>query len=1247
MLGVASCGFLLALAYAVRDSPQAEAATQVESQSAAAADSQSAGCISCHTSTDEPSMHAGGTVAIGCATCHGGNPAVSVVASAAPGSPAYDDAKRKAHPRARIAAFARTSANPERAYTDWLRESAEYIQFINPGDLRVVDRTCGTCHAAEVLNVRTSMMTHGAMLWGAALYNNGSVPFKTPRYGESYAADGTPQRLQTFPPPTPEETRTKGVLPYLDPLPRWEVMQPGNVLRVFERGGFKRGEIGNPTRGEEPGRPDAKLSDRGYGTLLRTDPVFLGVQKTRLMDPLLSFPGTNDQPGDYRGSGCTACHVVYANDRSPAHSGPYAPFGNSGRSQTSDPTINRQQPGHPIRHAFTRSIPSSQCMTCHMHPGTNMLTTYYGYTWWDNETDGNAMYPPTELNRSQRELADIRARNPESTAQKGLWGDLGFLARTGTPEFNKQLQHTQFADFHGHGWVYRAVFKRDREGNLVDRRGNLIPHDDPEKFGKAVHLKDIHLEKGMQCVDCHFGQDNHGNGELYGETRNAVEIDCVDCHGSVNARATLMTSGPASPRGGTALAALRTPFRERRFYWEHDKLYQRSMLDPNVTWQVRQVVDAITPGSSTYNEQARLAKTIQKDGRTWGSPASADELAHANENMTCFACHTAWTPTCFGCHLSMSANRKAPMLHNEGLETRNWTSYNFQVLRDDSFFLGRDGTVTGNRIAPVRSACAVLVSSQNQSRSWLYYMQQTVSAEGFSGQAFSTFVPHTVRTTETKRCTDCHVSTTGDNNAWMANLLLQGTNFMNFMGHNVWVAAGEGGFEGISVAERDEPPAIIGSDLHKLAYPSAFRKHVNRGRVLQNAHHHPGEPVLDVQQRGEYVYAALGPGGFRAYDIANIDNKDFSERIVTAPVSPLGQRLYVKTKYATAVATPTTLGVDPLRQRFPENEEGPIHPMYGFLYVADRDEGLIVIGNRDAKSKRLVGVGTLLDGNPTNNFLDRAATFNPDGVLTGARRLTIAGTYAYVLTDKSLVVVSLDTPLEPKVMAQIGAPDIVEPRGIAVQFRYGFVVDREGLKVLDVTALAKPRVVRGALVPFKDARNLYLARTYAYVAAGHDGLGIVNIGVTEKPSLDQMFNASGKIADTNDVKIGMTNASLFAYLADGHNGLQVVQLFSPESNPNHYGFSPRPTPSLIANYPIHGGALMVSEGIDRDRAVDESGNQLAVFGRRGARPLNATEAAKLYLRGGQVYTVTNDPPGGPREPTEGWFAALRRYFLNH
>src|SRR5262245_10948263 len=392
---------------------------------------------------------------------------------------------------------------------------------------------------------------------------------------------------------------------------------------------------------------------------------------------------------------------------------------------------------------------------------------------------------------------------------------------------------------------------------------------------------------------------------------------------------------------------------------------------------------------------------------------------------------------------------------------------------------------------------------------------------------------------------------------------------MNFMGHNVWVADGKEGFEGVAVAERDEPPAIIGSHLHALAYPDDYAAHQKRGLTLEHAHHHPAEAVLDLQQRGEYVYAALGEGGFRVYDVSNIDNKDFSERIVTAPVSPLGQRLYVKTKYATAVATPTTLGVDPLRQQYPENEEQKLHLVYGVLYVAGRDDGLVAIGNRDPKSKNIIGVGTLLDGNPSNNFLERAATFNPDGILTGARRITIAGTYAYILTPKNLVVVSLEDPFHPKVTATMGERDgLVDPRGVQIQFRYAFVVDRDGLKVLDVTALDKPQVVDTAAVRFKDARNLYVVRTYAFVAAGADGLGIVDIEKPEHPALERTFNDEGRIDDTNDVKVGMTNASQFAYLADGRNGLQVVQLFSPSDNPNFLGFSPHPTPQRIAQYPM-------------------------------------------------------------------------------
>ena len=261
----------------------------------------------------------------------------------------------------------------------------------------------------------------------------------------------------------------------------------------------------------DAGKPDDKLSTRGFGTLLRTDPVFLGLQKTRLLDPLLSLPGTNDQPGDYRASGCTACHVVYANDRSAEHSAQYAPFGNRGYSATNDPTIPREESGHPIRHEFTRSIPSSQCMVCHVHPGTNMMTTYFGYTWWDNESDGGAMYPKEQHNPTEEEKFEVSQRNPEGAAARGLWSDVKFLAETGSAEFNAKLKDTQFADFHSHGWLFRAVFARDREGHLLDEKGTTVPPDDPKKFEKAAHLADIHLQKGhaVRGLPPRAGQPRH------------------------------------------------------------------------------------------------------------------------------------------------------------------------------------------------------------------------------------------------------------------------------------------------------------------------------------------------------------------------------------------------------------------------------------------------------------------------------------------------------------------------------------------------------------------------------------------------------------------------------------------------------------------------------------------------------------------------------------------------------------------
>jgi hypothetical protein len=121
-----------------------------------------------------------------------------------------------------------------------------------------------------------------------------------------------------------------------------------------------------------------------------------------------------------------------------------------------------------------------------------------------------------------------------------------------------------------------------------------------------------------------------------------------------------------------------------------------------------------------------------------------------------------------------------------------------------------------------------------------------------------------------------------------------------------------------------------------------------------------------------------------------------------------------------------------------------------------------------------------------------------------------------------------------------------------------------------------------------------------------------------------MYNADGKINDAHDVVVATTNASLYAYVADGRNGLKVLQLTSPESQPKFYGFTPDPKPQLIAWYPTRHDALSLSRGLERDRAVDESGNQIAIFGRIGSRPFHLDEMQRLYLNAdGKPWYVTD------------------------
>jgi len=1245
-------------------------------QTQAQADAKSAGCLTCHTASDAYTMHESTAVVLGCTDCHGGEAKVRAPAGLDPKDPRYFKLQEQAHvlPRYPEGWHYPSSANPKVSYTLLNKEAPEFVRFVNPSDYRAARQACGACHMEVIEAAERSLMATGAMLLGGASYNNGILPYKNYILGEAYTDKGEPAKLTS--PGSPgmkpgelsEEAKARGALPELYPIPRWHTIPPGDIFRVFERGGRNIGtqfpEIGLPNaagaiqRIEEPGRPDIRQSNRGPGTGLRIAVPVINIHKTRLNDPFTWFMGTNDQPGDYRTSGCGSCHVVYANDREPRHSMTWAKYGRDGQTATADPTIPKGEKGHPIQHKFTRAIPTAQCMNCHMHQPNMFMNTYLGYTMWDYESDAPHMWPEKQKYPTAEEVRKVNDRNPEGAAPLGKWSDLDFLRNV--YDLNPKLKDTQFADYHGHGWNFRAILKRDREGNLLDAEGKIVANDDPEKWrkgdepkfvpaginpGKTVHLMDIHAEKGMQCADCHFAQDSHGNGYIYGEVANAVEIGCKDCHGTADAYPNLKTSGPAARPQGADLSVIRNPDGRRRFEWV-DKagrraLIQRSIMDPKLEWEVSLVKNSVDRTHPDFNATAARSKLMSKTGAEtgkygFGPGVAAADRAHKDSEMACYTCHLSWTTSCGGCHLPIEANWKTPGHKYDGDTTRNFATYNPQVARDEMFQLGRHQTTKGNIVAPVRSTSALILSSTNINRERIYVQQPPISAAGFSSQAFAPHFPHTVRKTETKTCSDCHLSEANDNNAIMAQLLLQGTNYVNFVGLNAWVGLDKG-LTAVRVTEWSEPQAVIGSYLHRYAYPDFFKAHVDgnkrelknwrRGKPFDaklsgetqsveefaNVHQKTGGATQCLQMRGEYLFAAEGRGGFQVYDIANIGNKGTSERIVTAPFSPLGHNARIKSRNATCMALPTNQSIAPTRNT-PElrkaNQEQPFHPIYSYAVVTDAEEGLI-----------LVNVDTFADGEPRNNFLKRAATWNAGGVLKGARHVTLGGHYAYIAAAAGLVVVDLDDPLKPRHVATV---PMQGARASALQFRYLFVTDDQGLKVLDVTRLDRPQLVAGAVVPLADARKIYVARTYAYVAAKGEGLVIVDVKNPEKPRIAERVTFGGQLNDAEDVIVASTNASLFAYVADGRNGMKVLQLTSPDSQPNFYGFSPAPRPELIAWAKTKGPALAMSKGLDRDRGVDETGGQMAVFGRLGSRPFTRPEMERFFLnKKGVPYRVVD------------------------
>ncbi|HEX6885031.1 MAG TPA: hypothetical protein VF530_16770 [Planctomycetota bacterium] len=559
---------------------------------------------------------------IACTTCHGGNPnGADKLASHVPPPPEIGD--RDFQDVNARAWFNRLTLAGIDKFPDYFAagrnwSALDYLQFVNPGDLRVTSlgRSCGQCHANHAQDVQASLLATSAGILSGALYQIG-------------AESATPEAAGLH-----QDTAVDyGVRAVSDPSPI--LTEVGSVARVLEypvysRFGVAGGVWNNLAQFSAAAVNDDQLVD---GRVVTGSPLM------QLYNEQISFTcgdchlgsaGANNRAGDFRSSGCTACHM---------------PYSLGGRSGSNDPNVSKLEPLDPddiddpershVRshriHGVARtlsngtSVPPIDDLTCAgCHQGSNRTVMQYWGIRLDQNADvvNNRQYPANPVAR-QGTHADTRLFDPAV-------GNDTFNGRNGN-------QYLAFEDYDGDG--------RD---------------DTPP---------DIHHEKGLGCIDCHGSFDLHGGDaaapgtDISSRMEQQVAIRCESCHGTVDAYAPTV-AGTAYDGTAQQLAvdAAGKPLRHV-VRQSPGVFYLRSKLTGNLHY-VPQTRDAVVNSGKTHPISGAVlysAKASYAMGRVDADPSNGIGPVQTGGNtpgfshgdrMDCASCHSAWTNTCMGCHLS-------------------------------------------------------------------------------------------------------------------------------------------------------------------------------------------------------------------------------------------------------------------------------------------------------------------------------------------------------------------------------------------------------------------------------------------------------------------------------------------------------------------------------------------------------------------------------------------------------------------
>jgi len=610
------------------------------------------GCLKCHQGIERFS-EGGMQAAIeamarpvkdpgGCVICHGGTPSATTKEAAHAGSP-----KRLAE-----------AGGADTFYPD-------------PGSVWIAEKTCGVCHQGYAERLTKALMTTEA----GKLQGN----FWVWNLQEDYKAYWGNYDVKDDDGPTPS-IGTEAYKAYMTSLAKAHPDQiPSELKQVPEVDVHK----------------------------ISSDPKLAGMTYSRQQCQRCHTGVTGHQRrGDFRGAGCSSCHV---------------PYGIEGLYEGGDPTIDKSQPGHPLVHRMvgTRKtkvthndvtfsgIPSETCRTCH-NRGKRIGVSYPGMMEFPYGS------PYTKTGGKQPSL---------------------------------------------HGRPGYQTVKDDLHHQVESRPGNP--------------------EGGLLCQDCHTSIDMHGDGNIFGTTLAQVEVECSDCHGTVNRYPWELPLGwgeefqqsvGSTPRGTDkelpAFMTLATVYETRDGYL----LTARGNPFGNVV-RIGNKVTLHSASGLDFDVPVLRQLHLTNAWRSKSAAVAKVSIAKHMESMECYACHADWAPQCYGCHvtvdysegktdvdwvLNVNARGKNGLtpdaaLGSSGLTSPGKVSESRSYLRWETPILGINGE---GRVSPLMPGCQVITTVIDKDGNTVTHNKMWPTPEG-PGLDHSAVQPHTAGR-RARTCESCH-----------------------------------------------------------------------------------------------------------------------------------------------------------------------------------------------------------------------------------------------------------------------------------------------------------------------------------------------------------------------------------------------------------------------------------------------------------------------------------------------------------